>query len=57
MYRRIKMRKSFICERNEIQRMKWKKAKEMDASSFPFLMYDGMTGQNVHSSGHCRAVR
>ncbi len=43
MYRRIKMRKSFICERNEIQRMKWKKAKEMDESSFPFLMYDHMT--------------
>ncbi len=28
-----------MCERNEIQRMKWEKAKEMDESSFPFLMY------------------
>ncbi len=28
-----------MCERNEIQRMKWEKAKEMDESSFPFLIY------------------
>ena len=34
------MQKAFMCERNEIQRMKWEKAKEMDVSSFPFLMYD-----------------
>ncbi|WP_300788990.1 hypothetical protein [uncultured Acetatifactor sp.] len=40
MYRRIELQKAFMCERNEIQRMKWEKAKEMDASSFPFLMYD-----------------
>ena len=39
MYRRDKMQKAFMCERNEIQRMKWEKAKEMDESSFPFLMY------------------
>ena len=41
MYRRDKMQKAFMCERNEIQRMKWEKAKEMDESSFPFLMYKG----------------
>ena len=40
MYRRTELQKAFMCERNEIQRMKWEKAKEMDASSFPFLMYD-----------------
>ena len=32
-----------MCERNEIQRMKWEKAKEMGESSFPFLMYERMT--------------
>ncbi len=39
VYRRNKLQKYFICERNEIQRMKWKKAEEMNESSFPFLMY------------------